>query len=175
MVTELETAVKGVRIGFERGALVATAAVSAFVAGELDEHRLADLLAGLLTVDWRGSPDLVFPHQERPPDPALDLLLPFTGTAPIRVPDKAALLRPGSEWPALLQASRSAEVLLDAARRLRIAGMREVITPGAARYAGARLAAVLLMRVPDHERLAALRRVAVLPQPIDAGNQEISG
>jgi CRISPR-associated protein Csx17 len=164
VVPDLEPAVQGVRIGFQRGALVATSAVSAFVAGELDEHRLADLLAGLLTIDWSGSPDLVFPHPERAADPGLDLLLPFTGTARIRLPDKAALLRPSSTGPMLLQAGRSAEVLADAARRLRIAGLRQVIIPGAARYEGTRLAAVLLMRVPDDERLAALRRVAVLPQ-----------
>ncbi|MGH8964251.1 MAG: hypothetical protein ACRDXB_02815, partial [Actinomycetes bacterium] len=89
------------------------------------------------------------------------------------------LLRPGSEWPVLLHAGRTGEVLADAARRLRIAGLRHVITPGTAPYEGARLAAVLLLRIPDVDRLAALRRVAVLPQatsaqPTSEQNQEIS-
>jgi CRISPR-associated protein Csx17 len=157
---------------------VRAADVHSFVAGELDDYRVADLLAGLLTVDWSGTPDVVFRYRGQPPDPALDLLLPFTGTGPIRLPD-AALLRPGSEWPAMLQAGHTAEVLADAARRLRIAGLRQVITPGAASYEGARLAAVLMMRVPDGDRLAALRRVAVLheptrAQPTSEQNQEIS-
>ena len=178
VVIDLEPAVKGVRIGFQRGVQVRAADVHSFVAGELDDYRVADLLAGLLTVDWSGTPDVVFRYRGQPPDPALDLLLPFTGTGPIRLPD-AALLRPGSEWPAMLQAGHTAEVLADAARRLRIAGLRQVITPGAASYEGARLAAVLMVRVPDGDRLAALRRVAVLheptrAQPTSEQNQEIS-
>ncbi len=178
VVTDLEPAVKGVRIGFQRGVQVRAADVRCFVAGELDDYRLSDLLAGLLTVDWSGTPDVLLPHRGQPPDPALDLLLPFTGTGPIRLPDEA-LLRPGSEWPALLQASRTSEVLADAAHRLRIAGLRQVITPGVAPYEGARLATVLLLRIPDGDRLAALRRVAVLPQATSAQstseqNQEIS-
>lgn len=178
VVTDLEPAVIGVRIALQRGVQVRDADVYAFVAGEVEDDRLADLLAGLLTVNWSGTPDVNFPYGDRRSDPALDLLLPFTGTDPIRLPDKV-LLRPCSEWPALLQADRTAEVLADAARRLRIAGLRHVITPGAAPYEGARLAAVLLMRVPDGDRLAALRRVALLPEPTSAQptseqNQEIS-
>jgi CRISPR-associated protein Csx17 len=173
VVADLEPAVKGVRIGFPRGARVTAATVHAFTAGELDEYRLAGLLAGLLTVNWSGTPDIVLaPHTEVRPDPAVDLLLAFTGTDPIRLPG-ATLLRPGSKWPVLLQAGRSADVLADAARRLRIAGLRNVITPGAARYEGTRLAAILLLRVPDGERLDALRRVALLPQSTTDQNQEI--
>ena len=167
--TDLVPAVKGVRIGYQWGVRITAAAVQSFVAGELDDGRLADLLAGLLTVDWADIPEgVVLRGEERPPDPALGLLLPFTGTTPVRLPEKEVLLRPGSEWPVLLSAGRTSEVLADAARRLRIAGLRQVITPGAAPYEGARLAAVLLMRVPDGDRAAALRRVAVLPEPTSA-------
>jgi hypothetical protein len=79
----------------------------------------------------------------------------------------------------LLSAGRTSAVLADAVHRLRIAGLRDVITPGAASYDGARLAAILMMRIPDRDRQAALRRVAVLPEPIRAQptseqNQEIS-
>jgi CRISPR-associated protein Csx17 len=172
VVTDVEPAVKGVRIGFQRGVRVRAADVHAFVAGEVDDERLADLLAGLLTVDWTGMPDVVLRYREQPPNPALDLLLPFTGTSPINLPDRV-LLRPGSGWPALLHAGRVAEVFADATHRLRIAGLRHVITPGAAPYDGARFAAVLLMRVPDHDRLVALRRVAVVPDPSTEQNEEI--
>jgi hypothetical protein len=94
------------RIGFQRGVQVGAADVHLFLAGELDDYRIADLLAGLLTVDWSGTPDVVFRYRRQPPDPALDLLLPFTGIGPIRLPD-AALVRPGPEWPALLQAGHT--------------------------------------------------------------------
>jgi CRISPR-associated protein Csx17 len=173
VVADLEPAVRGVRIGFERGVHLRAADVHPFVAGDVADERLAELLAGLLTVDWSGTPDVVLHYRKQPPDPALDLLLPFTGIDPIRLPGKV-LVRPASEWPGLLQAGRTREVLADAARRLRIAGLRQVITPGAALYEGARLAAVLMMRVPNHDRLDALRRVAVLPDPSTKQNQEIS-
>ncbi|MGH3784646.1 MAG: type I-G CRISPR-associated protein Cas8g1/Csx17 [Pseudonocardiaceae bacterium] len=172
--TDLVPAVKGVRIGYQWGVRVGVETVQSFVAGELDDDRAADLLAGLLTVDWVDIPaGIVLRGDEQPLDPELALLLPFTGTTPIRLTEKEALLRPGSEWPVLLSAGRTAEVLADAARRLRIAGLRDVITPESARRDGDRLAAVLLLRVPDGDRLAALRRVAVLTQPTSEQNQEI--
>jgi CRISPR-associated protein Csx17 len=111
--------------------------------------------------------------EERPLDPELGLLLPFTGTTPVHLPEKETLLRPGSEWPALLGAGRTSEVLTDAARRLRIAGLRDVITPESARHTGDRLAAVLLLRISDGDRLAALHRVAVVLEPTSEQNQEI--
>lgn len=169
---DLEPAVKGVRIGYLRGIHVAAPAVRSFAAGELDDQRLAELLAGLLTVDWRGTPDADFRGGQQRSDPALDLLLPFTGTSPVRLP-KEILLRPGSEWPVLLGAGQAAQVLTDASRRLRIAGLPRVIAPATALHSGARLAAVLLLRVPDSDRLAALRRVAVFPEPTTEQNQEI--
>lgn len=177
--TDLVPAVKGVRIGYRWGVRITGETVQSFVSGELDDGRLADLLAGLLTVDWANIPEgVVLGGKARPPDPELGLLLPFTGTTPVRLPEKEALLRPGSEWPVLLSAGRTSEVLADAARRLRIAGLRDVITPGAAPYDGARLAAILMMRVPDGDRQAALRRIAFLPEPTRAQptseqNQEI--
>jgi CRISPR-associated protein Csx17 len=178
--TDLLPAVKGVRIGYQWGVRITAETVQSFVAGQLDDGRLADLLAGLLTVDWAGIPEgVVLRGEERSPDPELGLLLLFTGTTPVRLTEKEALLRPGSEWPVLLSAGRTSEVLADAVRRLRIAGLRDVITPGAASYDGARLAAILMMRIPDRDRQAALRRVAVLPEPTRAQptseqNQEIS-
>ncbi|MGH3897652.1 MAG: type I-G CRISPR-associated protein Cas8g1/Csx17 [Pseudonocardiaceae bacterium] len=173
--TELVPAVKGVRIGYQWGVRVSVETVQSFVSGELDDDRLADLLAGLLTVDWADIPaGIVLRGDEQPLDPELGLLLPFTGTTPIRLTEKEALLRPGSEWPVLLSAGRTSEVLADAARRLRIAGLGEVIAPAGARHEGDRLAAVLLLHVPDNERVTALRRVAVLPPSTSEQKQEIS-
>jgi CRISPR-associated protein Csx17 len=169
---DLEPAVKGVRIGYQRGVQVASPAVRSFAAGALDDQRLAALLAGLLTVDWRGTPDAVFRYGQQQPDPALDLLLPFAGTSSLRLPAEI-VLRPGSEWPVQLCAGKAAQVLDDAARRLRIAGLPRVIAPATALHDGARLAAALLLRVPDSDRLAALRRVAVFPEPTTEQNQEI--
>ena len=105
---------------------------------------------------------------------ALDVLLPFTGTGLLRVPTdsgtKDSLVRPGPQWPVLLAAGRIAEVLGDAARRLRIAGLRHVIDPRSGDRDGMALAAVLLLRISDPDRAAALRRVAALPQA--SPNQE---
>lgn len=171
--SDLEPGVKGVRIGYQRGVQVAAPAVRSFAVGELDDQRLAELLAGLLTVDWCGTPDAVLGGGRQRPDPALDLLLPFTGAGKLRLPMEI-LLRPASEWPALLCAGQVALVLRDAARRLQIAGLPHVIAPETAPHDGTRLAAVLLLRVPDSDRLAALRRVAVLPEPTTEQNQEIS-
>jgi CRISPR-associated protein Csx17 len=169
---DLEPAIKGVRIGFQRGVLLRASSVYTFVSGELDDQRVADLVAGLLTVNWSDTPDIVLgDYRPWQSDPALDLLLPFTGTEPIRLASPL-LLRPAPEWPVLLRANRSAEVLADAARRLRIGGIRHVIDPGAAPQNGGRLATILLFRVRNSDRLDALRRVAVLPQSSNEQNQE---
>lgn len=167
---ERPPAVRGALITFGRGQLLQAADVRAVVAGELDEQRVADLLAGLLTVDWRGTPDtaLAVGAGDVGADPSLDLLLPFSAIAPITVPTeedttRRVLLRPDSAWPSMLTASRTAEVLSDAARRLTISGLRHVIHPGRAPHDGAHLAIALLLRVSERERRDALRRVAVVP------------
>ena len=170
----IEPAVRGVRIAFGRGCRLPFTDVQHFVAGSMaDGERMADLLAGLLAVDWRGCPDrgLGGEHARAPLGPAVDLLLPFTGTTPIHLVtqdggQRLALLRPGRDWPLLLAAGRVQEVVDDAAFRLRLAGIRHVVR---ARHGDGgpapRLAALLLLRVFDGQRLAALRRVADLPSP----------
>lgn len=168
-------AVRGVRVAFHRGCRLSVTDVWSFLTGAIyDEQRVADLLAGLLTVDWRGCPDRLLgeEHPRRPLGPPVDLLLPFTGAGPVVLPAEdgghhSALLRPGANWPVLLAAGRAQDVLADATLRLRLAGVRHVVRatgPGA--IAAERLAALLLLRVPDGARLAALRRVADLPSPL---------
>ncbi|MGH3625380.1 MAG: hypothetical protein ACRDQ5_26965, partial [Sciscionella sp.] len=170
--TDVRAAVRGARIAFQRGMRLLPTDLRALLDRDVDEPRVADLLAGLLTVTWRGTDDRLLTPRV-PPEPTLpelDLVLPFTGGTAIEVATedgatRSVLLRPGSQWPALLAAGRVSEVLADAARRLRISGFRHVIHPVGATVDGARLAAVLLLRVPDDERVAALSRVAVLPEP----------
>lgn len=167
---ELPHAVRGVRIAFERGQTLPAADVRAVVAGAVDEQRLADLLAGLLTVDWRDAPATppAAGSDDTVADPSLDLLLPFTATGPLTIPTedgalREVLLRPDSAWPSLLAAGRTAEVLGDAARRLTISGLRHVIRPGGAPHDGPHLASALLLRVSRRDQRYALRRVAVVP------------
>ena len=172
---DLVPAVRGVRIALHRGLVLRAADAAALVDGSLDGQRCADVLAGLLTVDWPRT-DRTLPGDGNDADPALDVLLPFTGTGLLRVPTdsgtKDSLVRPGPQWPVLLAAGRIAEVLGDAARRLRIAGLRHVIDPRSGDRDGMALAAVLLLRISDPDRAAALRRVAALPQA--PPNQEIT-
>ena len=172
---DLVPAVRGVRIAWHRGLVLRAGDAAALVDGSLDGQRGADLLAGLLTVGWPRT-DRTLPGSGNDADPALDVLLPFTGTGLLRVPTdsgtKNVLLRPGPQWPVLLAAGRIAEVLGDAARRLRIAGLRHVIDPRPADRDPVALAAVLLLRIADPDRAAALRRVAALPEA--PPNQEIT-
>ncbi len=157
-----EPAVRGARMAFEHGASVASGDVAAFVAGDLDAERLRDLLAGLLCVDWGELGDRHLPGPAAQPDPALDLLLPFTAPRTVRAGPADLVLRPGFDWPARLAAGHAAEVLIDAARRLRIGGARHVITPVGTAADGTRLAGALLLRVTAEERCSALARVGVL-------------
>ncbi|TVT48871.1 type I-U CRISPR-associated protein Csx17 [Amycolatopsis rhizosphaerae] len=162
-------AVRGARIGFQRGLYARRQDVRALMAGELDEARIADLLAGLLTVEWANS-EFRLPYLGNDfIGGALEFLLPFTSVEPLHVPreDGATspiLLRPGNNWPALLLANRSEEVVRDAARRLSISGLPVAVEPPPARVAGERLAAVLLFRLAERDRLRSLNRIAVLPK-----------
>lgn len=162
-------AVRGTPIAFKHGLRIRPSDVMALVSGLLDDERIADLLAGLLTVDWAGLPDKWLPGTTLP-DPVLDLLLPFGATDPVsfRTTDDTGaklVVRPGSSWPTLLSAERVNEVIHDAVRRLRLGGVEHVITPRQRPPAGDRLAALLLFRTPDSDRRAMLRRIGCLPQP----------
>lgn len=176
VVPEPNPAVGGVRIAFEHGLRLHRGDHLHWLHGDVDEQRVADLLAGLLTVDWSDTMDSTLPGDDGGPDPALDVLLPFTGTRPLDVPledggRRPLLFRPASWWPVRLAAERADEVLADAAHRLRIGGVRHVVTPVAPRYEHVRLAAVLLSPVP--ERSAALRCIAALPDRRPAPTEEI--
>ena len=87
---------------------------------------------------------------------------------------RSTTVRPGADWPVLLVAGRVQDVLDDATHRLRLAGVQRVVrafTGG--QQPAPRLAALLLVRITDGRRLAALRGVADLPpQPIRTASQE---
>lgn len=161
--------VRGVRITYSRGLRLRGTDLSALVHGLVDHQRISDLLAGLLTIDWHGLSSHRM-HGAPAPDPTLDMLLPFaapTGVT-IRTEDgspRTLLVRPGSDWPAKLTAGAITDVLDDAARRLRIGGLRFVVTPQPAHIDGAALAAVLLVNASRGDATAALGRIAVLPDP----------
>ena len=160
--------VRGARIVFERGMRLRSGDILAFVEGGIDDHRTAALILGLsccrLAV-YASSENL--PGDASPPTPALDLLLLFTSATPLHYTStdgkpESLFVRPGHEWAAQLIAGHIPDVLLDASRRLRIGGLRHVVTVPDAPYDGTRLAAALLMSTAAADRRAALSRVAVV-------------
>ncbi|SNR88062.1 CRISPR-associated protein Csx17 [Haloechinothrix alba] len=173
---DVQPAVRGARIAFRHGRRLRTGDVRDLIDGMLDERRVADLLAGLLTIDWRGAGRGSLSGKSAS-DVALDLLLPFSSTEPVKVAvaDGSCvpkLFRPGHQWPALLAAGRADEVLDDAARRLRISGIPHVIRPHHHSSNGERLAAALLTRVREPDVEHALRRVGVLPPTTTDADKE---
>lgn len=165
---EVVAAVVGARIAFSRGVVVRPPDIGHFVEGHADDTRIAEVLAGLLTVDWSNCEDRCLGDTAKAIDPALDLILSFAADDVIILPTddggtRRIVLRPGTGWPALLAAGRVAEVLTDAARRLRISGLKHVVEPRTAAPDGRRLASALLLRVGSADTLAALDRISVLP------------
>lgn len=130
---------RGPRVAFDTGFAAPVGDVIDLLDGRLDRVRLDRLVRGLLLLDWRARPGstptpLRRPSfRRRPASPALAALAPFFQVRPVRtpggegVPDEVTL-RPGAEWPALLSADRADDVLRDALRRLRIAGVRPGLT-----------------------------------------------
>ena len=135
----------GVATSYQHARPALLADVIAFARGELDDGLLADLVAGMLLLDWRSPWTGLLAVGERPVlEPALCVLGPFFCQA---APGRPRLV-PEASWPAQLALGRTADVISSALRRLRIAGLR----PGrldASRVAatappGPRLAAALL-------------------------------
>jgi CRISPR-associated protein Csx17 len=169
-------AVRGVPIAFTRGVLLRASDVSQLVVDPAHDVKIAELLAGLLTVDWWKTADQLRPllPGSAENDVALNLLLPFAARKGIPLSGEdgepwSLLLRPGTEWPALLAADRITDVVADAGRRLRIGGLKQVITPHVSNPGpidGRRLASTLLLRVRRYDMISALNRIAELPQRV---------
>ena len=166
-VRDRTLSVRGARIVFERGMRLRSGDILAFVEGEIDDDRTAALILGLSCVDWRYTRSENLPGVTSPPAPALDLLLLFTSATPLHYTSidgnpESLFVRPGHEWAAQLIAGHIPDVLRDASRRLRIGGLRHVVTVPDAPYDGTRLAAALLMNTAASDRRTALSRVAVV-------------
>jgi CRISPR-associated protein Csx17 len=169
--TDVVPAVGGPRLPFTAGLRLDAGDVAALVHGRFDEGRCSALVSGLLCFDWPPMQEILHASvaADAVPDPAVDMLLPFTSTEPLILPDeegarRRVLMRLGSAWPVLLAAGRIGQVLRDAARRLRINGVRHVVDPGEVDpIVGIALAALLIVPVAPRLRLPALSRVAALP------------
>lgn len=164
-LVEEQPGVRGSRIAWRHGLIVDLADRQALVHGTVDGQRLAALLAGLLCVRWPEYDRAHLPgHVEKAaPDPAVDLLLPFTtaGAEPL-------LVRPGSAWPALLAAGRIGDVLDDARRRLVVAGCGFVVEPAAPHLDPHLTAASLMLASSASQRVAARDRVTRTEEDIPA-------
>ncbi len=167
---DLEPAVKGVRIGYLRG-ITRAPAVGSF-------QPVSWTISASLYRSPGCSPSTGAAHPMRTSAAVSSDRTPHWtccchSPAPARSDSPRSTAAARVDWLVLLGAGQAAQVLTDASRRLRIAGLPRVIAPATALHSGARLAAVLLLRVPDSDRLAALRRVAVFPEPTTEQNQEI--
>jgi CRISPR-associated protein Csx17 len=166
-VTDRVPSVRGARIAFERGMRLRYGDVQAFAEGVIDDERTAALTLGLSCVDWQYTRNENLQGTAAGHHPALDLLLLFTGAAPLDYTNtdgeqRSLFVRPGHEWPSRLIAGHLGAVLHDASRRLHIAGLRHVAAVRGSSHDGRRLAAALLLTTKTSDRRAALGRVAVV-------------
>lgn len=165
--TDRTPSVRGARIAFERGMSLRSGDIQAFVEGAIDDERTAALTLGLSCVDWRYTGGENLPGTTSASAPALDLVLLFTGAAPLDYVNtdgesRSLVVRPGHDWPSRLIAGQVGAVLQDASRRLRIAGVRHVVSVRGNAFDGRRFAAALLLTIKTSDRRAALSRVAVV-------------
>lgn len=157
--------------------------VDDLLSGQLDEQRLADVLAGLLLLDFsRGSAMLTRRSSQKPPrSPILSLLVPFLSPMAFKLsasqstgPGAQAVevvLRPAAWWWSALAAGAVDEVAADAVRRLAIAGLRPLVTApniAASAPSGRRVAAALAVPTSMADRRRCLAGVARSPSAVDA-------
>lgn len=148
----------GVRVAFTWSLPAHLSHIGALLAGEIDERRLGELLAGLMLLDWKSRPAVAWATADSgadaPPDPAWTILAPFFHGRAIRLPGGSpsvpeARLRPEIFWPAQLSAGRVTDVVERAVLRLRIAGLDPAVRTVSehSQERGPRLAAALLCPV----------------------------
>jgi CRISPR-associated protein Csx17 len=166
-------AVRGTFTAFGRSATAGPQDLAAFATGfGFNDEVFGSYLRGLVLFDWRNARS-VLPSPDGPVlmPPGLSLLLPFFASAPLALPTeeldmRLVTLRPAASWLSQLLAGSVAPVMDDAVRRLRAAGLTEIIRPdGRTALDSTRLAAALLVPTGRFTRVAALDRVAVLPRP----------
>lgn len=134
--------------GFTRGIPARLEDLERFVAGALDERRLAALLRGLLVLDWSAVGWRPDPGPVVVRDPLLaHLLLAFHDP---RADDEVRIV-PRADWVTRLRAGRVRDVVDAVHLRLRLGELAPIATPAdlvasAAAADGERLAAALLAR-----------------------------
>lgn len=166
-VIDREAAVRGARITFDHGLRLRSNDIYDFITGRVDDDRIAALILGLCCIDWRRGPNDTLPGEVSPPDPAVDLMLPFAGVRPLAYTaidgqPGSLFVRPGHDWIPQLLAGHIGAVLGDAARRLHLAGVPHVVTVPNAAVDGRRIAASLLMTAKPSDRRIALSRIALI-------------
>jgi CRISPR-associated protein Csx17 len=106
------------------------ASVEKFLQGETDDERLAALLAACTMLDWSsGSDPLERDHQRReaPVQPSFAVVAPFFHPRKTAGEGESASLVADVSWPRMLIARRTADVVSEALRQLRIGGFETVI------------------------------------------------
>lgn len=181
-----EPAVRGVFSAFRFGPSATISDICDLALGRLDEQYLGELLFGMILFDRRNidfSAALVADSADDDVVPgALAILLPFFADKPLEVPldddgpFERIVLRPGVDWLPQMRvgsAEHVQRVLGDAARRLRISGIRYVADVSSGSIAGDRLSAALMFRLSSRQRMTALRCVAaVSSQPRHIHDQQ---
>lgn len=160
---------QGIAVHYERLRTASPRSLAALLSGRLDLERLGRLLSALLLLDWRGarargSDDPAAVDELHAASPAFALLAPFSSRGELRSitgdgEPRAALLGIQPDWPALLRAGRTDEVLKAAHLRLRIAGF----APGLP----AEPASALCLDSGGHQRLAAALLVPLRRSPLE--------
>jgi CRISPR-associated protein Csx17 len=160
----------GIQTAFRFSVAAPLASVAAFVAGELDDARIGNLLGALMLLDWRE--EVLLPRDVSSgyvvPPPAWALLAPFFHARKIKVSaGREVVLRPEASWPAQLAAGRVQPVVEAALGRLRVARLEPALTNAravaAAAPPGPRLAAALLMALSTRSVQTLLSRAVLAP------------
>jgi CRISPR-associated protein Csx17 len=110
---------------------VSLSTVSQFLAGELDDRRIEELLWGLVLVDQERRPDKASPPSgwSGPLPRAYALLKLLFLPEPLKVGDQEILIKPEPRVLALLSAGRVGEACQIAMRRLRASGLSPLPHP----------------------------------------------
>lgn len=144
--------------------------IERFLAGEIDEQRLARLIGAYGLLDWRGHSAMASPLgtaiRHTPPHPLFSLVKPFFHSGSLPPPLREVVLLPESNWPHLLAIGRADQVARRAIHRLRVNRFEptvvnaELITVG---VNASRVAAACLVPATGEAVAQLLRRTAALP------------
>jgi CRISPR-associated protein Csx17 len=151
--------------------------VLAYLHASISDERLADLIAGCLLLGFQTAIDLPQSPLESQAGPsesaAYSLIAPFFHGPALSIDGVEVQLRPAANWGSLLRASRVAETVEDALRRLVVARLEPFIWSSRAVASGVdgiRLASALCFPVSTHACSRMLARVAGCLDQIEASS-----